>query len=36
MSNIFTIKAVIKREDNYVHVTGEYRLSMMPEIIEAA
>jgi hypothetical protein len=32
MSNIFTIKAVTKIEDNYVHVTGEYQLSMMPEI----
>ena len=32
MSNIFTIKAVTKREDNYVHVTGEYQLDMLPEV----
>ena len=31
MTNIFTAKAVIKREDNYVHVTGEYQLDMLPE-----
>ena len=31
MTNIFTVKAVIKREDNYVHVTGEYQLDMLPE-----
>ncbi len=27
MTNIFTIKAVTKIEDNYVHVTGEYQLA---------
>ena len=32
MTNIFTIKAVTKREGNYVYVTGEYQLSMIPEI----
>lgn len=32
MTNIFTIKAVTKIEDNYVHVTGEYQLDMLPEV----
>lgn len=33
MNNIFTIKAVTKREDNYVHVTGTYQFDdTMPEI----
>jgi hypothetical protein len=32
MNNIFTIKAVIMKEGSYVHVTGEYQLSMIPEI----
>lgn len=32
MNNIFTIKAVIMKEGSHVHVTGEYQLSMIPEI----
>jgi hypothetical protein len=31
MNNIFTIKAITKREDTYVQVTGTYQLDMLPE-----
>ena len=31
MTNVFTIKAVTKREGNYIYVTGEYRWYMLPE-----
>lgn len=31
MNNIFTIKAVTKREGSYVQVTGTYQLDMLPE-----
>jgi hypothetical protein len=33
MTNIFTIKAVTKKEGNYVHITGTYQFDeTMPEI----